>query len=55
MEKYSGRTKYTDNDSGIKLYEYNQSENLFIAPFSQDNNDTIKDYCIAQKLKKFKR
>lgn len=48
LEKYSGRTKYTDNDSGIKLYEYNQSENLFYCPLSQDNNDTIKDYCIAE-------
>jgi hypothetical protein len=49
LKKYTGRTKYTDNDSCIKLYEYNQSENLFYCPLSQDdNNDTIKDYCIAE-------
>lgn len=49
LKKYTGRTKYTDNDSCIKLYEYNQSANLFYCPLSQDdNNDTIKDYCIAE-------
>lgn len=49
LKKYPGRTKYTDNDSCVKLYEYNQSENLFYCPLSQDNeNDTIKDYCIAE-------
>ena len=49
FKKYSGRTKYTDNDSCVKLYEYNQSENLFYCPLSQDaENDTIKDYCIAE-------
>ena len=49
LKKYSGRTKYTDNDSCVKLYEYNQSENLFYCPLSQDDkNDTIKDYCITE-------
>lgn len=49
FKKYSGRTKYTDNDSCVKLYEYNQSENLFYCPLSQDDkNDTIRDYCKAE-------
>ena len=49
LEKYSGRTKYTENISGVKLYEYNQSAKLFYCPLSQDdNNDTIKDYCVAE-------
>lgn len=49
LEKYSGRTKYTDNDSCINLYEYNQVGNLFYCPLSQnDGNDTIRDYCIAE-------
>ena len=49
LKKYSGRTKYTDNDSCVKLYEYNQSENLFYCPLSQDDeNDTIRDYCKAE-------
>lgn len=49
LKKYSERTKYTDNVSCINLYEYNQVENLFYCPLSQDdNNDTIRYYCIAE-------
>lgn len=49
LEKYSDRTKYTDNDSCVSLYAYNQTENLFYCPVSQeDSNDKIRDYCIAE-------
>ncbi|HEL2053516.1 TPA: hypothetical protein TY416_000765 [Streptococcus suis] len=49
LEKYSDRTKYTDNDSCVSLYAYNQTENLFYCPLSQDDsNDKIRDYCITE-------
>ena len=49
LKKYPSRTKYTDNISCVRLYKYNQAEDLFYCPLSQDDkNDTIKDYCIAE-------
>lgn len=46
---YPSRTKYTDNISCVRLYKYNQANDLFYCPLSQDdNNDTIRDYCIAE-------
>lgn len=49
LGKYSDRTKYTDNDSCVSLYAYNQTENLFYCPVSQeDSNDKIRDYCTAE-------
>lgn len=49
LSKYPSRTKYTDNVARVRLYKYNQAEGLFYCPLSQnDNNDTIRDYCIAE-------
>lgn len=48
LEKYPSRTKYTDNISCVKLYNYNQDNDLFYCPLSQENNDTIRDYCKAE-------
>ena len=49
LKKYPSRTKYTDNISCVRLYKYNQAEDLFYCPLSEDDkNDTIKDYCIAE-------
>ena len=48
LEKYPSRTKYTDNISCVRLYKYNQANDLFYCPLSQENNDTIRDYCIAE-------
>lgn len=48
LKKYPSRTKYTDNISCVRLYKYNQANDLFYCPLSQENDDTIKDYCIAE-------
>lgn len=49
LSKYPSRTKYTDNVACVRLYKYNQAKDLFYCPLSQDdNNDTIRDYCIAE-------
>ena len=48
LEKYPSRTKYTDNISCVRLYNYNQDNDLFYCPLSQENNDTIRDYCKAE-------
>ena len=48
LKKYPSRTKYTDNISCVRLYKYNQANDLFYCPLSQENDDIIKDYCIAE-------
>ena len=48
FKKYPSRTKYTDNISCVRLYKYNQANDLFYCPLSQENDDIIKDYCIAE-------
>lgn len=49
LAKYPSRTKYTDNVACVRLYKYNQAKDLFYCPLSQDDeNDTIRDYCIAE-------
>lgn len=49
LKKDGRRKKYTDNNSCIQLYPYNKENNLYHCPLSQgDENDTIKDYCIAE-------
>lgn len=49
LEKDGRRKKYTPNDSGIQLYPYDRGKNICYCPLSQDdNNDTIRDYCIAE-------
>lgn len=48
FKKYPSRTKYTDNISCVRLYKNNQANDLFYCPLSQENDDIIKDYCIAE-------
>lgn len=48
--KFPDRTKYTKNDSQVQLYKYKaDSDEVLYCPLSQNNdNDTIRDYCIAE-------
>lgn len=49
LKKDGRRKKYTDNNSCIQLYPYNKKNDLYHCPLSQDDeNDTIRDYCIAE-------
>ncbi|EGC23529.1 ABC-three component system protein [Streptococcus sanguinis] len=49
LKKYGHRKNYTDNSSCVRLYPYDEINNIYYCPLSQDdNNDTIRDYCIAE-------
>lgn len=49
LKKDGRRKKYTDNNSCIQLYPYNKENEIYHCPLSQDDeNDTIKGYCIAE-------
>ena len=49
LKKDGRRKKYTDNNSCIQLYPYNKENEIYHCPLSKDDeNDTIKGYCIAE-------